>query len=251
MPETPPMSGEIRLFDLNPLLERDVLARTFALTGRVQIRDVLTDASARNLHNVISRATPWGLAWHAGDDGPHNIPQPQLETLSQSAKVDIQRKLTAAMQQSEYGFLYAQYPMVHAYLEKWAPGGPHDLIVELINDDPMLELVRAVTGIDQLTKADAQATLYAPGNFLAMHDDSHVAEGWRVAYVLNLCAQDWRPEWGGYLNFYDEEGDIVEGLRPRFNALNLFRVPQRHAVSYVPPFAPHARFAITGWFRDQ
>ena len=245
------MNDEIRLFDLNPSLDRKALRKAFARTGRVQIRDVLTDESARNLLAVVARQTPWGLAWHAGADGPHNIPEPQLRTLSPAAKADIQRKLTAAVSGRDYGFLYAQYPMVHAYLEKWAPGGPHDIVVELINDLPLMGLVREVTGLTGLTKADAQATLYAPGNFLAMHDDSHVAEGWRVAYVLNLCSEDWRPEWGGYLNFYDDEGDIVEGLRPRFNALNLFRVPQRHAVSYVPPFAPQARFAITGWFRDQ
>ena len=245
------MSREIRIFDLNPTLDRDALASAFAVTGRVQIRDVLTEESARNLHEVIARGTQWGLAWHAADDGPHNIPGPELRTLSQAGRADIQRKLAEAMRGRDYGFLYAQYPMVHAYLEGWAPGGPHDLLVELINDLPLINLVRAVTQTKELTKADAQATLYAPGNFLAMHDDSHVAEGWRVAYVLNLCAEDWRPEWGGYLNFYDDEGDIVQGFKPRFNALNLFRVPQRHAVSYVPPFAPHARFAITGWFRDQ
>jgi hypothetical protein len=245
------MSGEIRLFDLNPHLDRRALTASFAETGRIQIRNVLTEESAHSLHRVISRGTPWGLAWHAGADGPHNVPEPALRTLPQAERADIQRKLTAAMTGRDYGFLYAQYPMVHAYLQQWAPGGPHDIIVELINDQPLMELVREVTQLRELTKADAQATLYAPGNFLAMHDDSHVAEGWRVAYVLNLCAEDWRPEWGGYLNFYDDDGDIVEGLRPRFNALNLFRVPQRHAVSYVPPFAPHARYAITGWFRDQ
>lgn len=244
------MSGEIRLFDLNPQLDRDALAAVFAETGRVQIRDVLTEESARNLYQVIARETPWGLAWHAAADGPHNVPQPELRALSHAAQAELQSKLTSAMRGRDYAFLYAQYPMVHAYLQGWAPGGPHEIIVELINDLPLMELVRQVTHMPELTKADAQATLYAPGNFLAMHDDSHVAEGWRVAYVLNLCAEDWRPEWGGYLNFYNDDGDIVEGLRPRFNALNLFRVPQRHAVSYVPPFAPHARFAITGWFRD-
>jgi Rps23 Pro-64 3,4-dihydroxylase Tpa1-like proline 4-hydroxylase len=51
--------------------------------------------------------------------------------------------------------------------------------------------------------------------------------------------------------FYDEDGDCIAGFKPRFNALNLFAVPQRHSVSYVPPFAPAGRFAITGWFRDQ
>ena len=245
------MSGEMRLFDLNPQLDRRGLARAFAETGRVQIGNLLTEESARNLHQVITRGTQWGLAWHAAEDGPHNIPEPQLRTLPQGALGAIQGKLAAAMRGTDYGFIYAQYPMVHAYLEQWEPGGAHEAVIELINDDPFMELVREVTGFDELTKADAQATLYAPGHFLALHDDSHVAEGWRVAYVLNLCAAEWRPEWGGYLNFFDERGDIVEGFKPRFNALNLFRVPQKHAVSYVAPFAPQARFAITGWFRDQ
>jgi Rps23 Pro-64 3,4-dihydroxylase Tpa1-like proline 4-hydroxylase len=140
--------------------------------------------------------------------------------------------------------------MLYAYLNKWMEGSPHDLLVEHINDQPFMNLVRAVTGLPDLTKADATATLFGPNQFLATHDDSHKAEGWRVAYVLSLCPVDWRPEWGGYLLFYDEAGDVVAGYRPRFNALNLFEVPQKHSVSYVPPFAPVARFAITGWFRN-
>ena len=68
---------------------------------------------------------------------------------------------------------------------------------------------------------------------------------------MNFCAEEWRPDWGGYLNFYDDEGDVVAGYKPRFNALNLFAVPKKHNVTYVPPFAPVGRFAITGWFRDR
>ncbi|OZA59360.1 MAG: hypothetical protein B7X78_08485 [Sphingomonadales bacterium 39-62-4] len=84
-----------------------------------------------------------------------------------------------------------------------------------------------------------------------MHNDSHVMEGWRVAYVLNLTSADWQPDWGGYLNFLDEDGDVICGWKPRFNTLNLLRVPQLHQVTYVPPFAPRARYAITGWLRDR
>ena len=68
---------------------------------------------------------------------------------------------------------------------------------------------------------------------------------------MNFTAGDWRPEWGGYLQFFDDEGDVVQAFRPRFNSLNLFAVPQPHAVSFVPPFAPLGRYAITGWFRDR
>lgn len=245
------MNGEIRLLDINPSLDRAALKSAFKKTGRVQIRNVLTEETARNLHRILSQQTPWGIAWHAADDGPHNVPQPELKTLPKAQMAAMQNKLGAAMSGFDYGFLYAQYPMVKAYLERWSPGSAHDAVVELINDFPFMDLVREVTGINELRKADAQATLYAPNQFLAVHDDSHVAEGWRVAYVLNLCAQDWRPEWGGYLNFFDDEGDIVQGFKPRFNALNLFAVPQKHNVSYVAPFAAVGRYAITGWFRDQ
>lgn len=245
------MSEQIRLFDINPALDRESLTRNFAVDRRLQIRDVLTAESARNLHMILSRQTPWGLAWQAGADGPHNVSQPDLQKLPRQDADNLQRKLGQAMRGRDYGFLFAQYPMVHAYLQGWAPGGPHEALVEIINDDPFMSLVRQVTGLDDLIKADAQATLYAPNQFLAVHDDSHVAEGWLVAYVLNLCAEDWRPEWGGYLNFYDDEGDVIEGYRPRFNALNLFAVPQKHSVTYVPPFAPVGRYAITGWFRNR
>jgi Rps23 Pro-64 3,4-dihydroxylase Tpa1-like proline 4-hydroxylase len=51
--------------------------------------------------------------------------------------------------------------------------------------------------------------------------------------------------------FYDDDDDVIAGLRPRFNTLNLFAVPQRHNVTYVVPSAPARRLAITGWFRDR
>ncbi len=244
------MSGARPLFEINPRLDRKALAREFRAHKRVQIRNVLTEQTARTIQTVLAQQTPWGLAWHAGADGPHNVPRDKLAALSPADKTAMGAKLHGAMAARDYAFIYGQYPMLYAYLNKWMEGSPQDLLVEHINDQPFMNLAREVTGIAALTKADATATLFGPNQFLALHDDSHVAEGWQVAYVLNLCPVDWRPEWGGYLMFYDEAGDVVAGYKPRFNALNLFKVPQRHSVSYVPPFAPVARFAITGWLRD-
>lgn len=244
------MAGEIPLFEINPELSRTSLSETFARSRRIQIRDFLTDGSARTIHRVLSRETPWGLAWSAGEDGPNALRQQDL-AVRQAELHAITDKISSAMRGQDYAFAYAHYPILTAYQENWGEHPALHLLMEHINAEPLMELVREVTGIPDLVKADAQATLYAPNHFLAVHDDSHVAEGWRVAYVMNFCAEDWRPDWGGYLNFYDEEGDVVAGFKPRFNALNLFRVPQRHNVSYVPSFAPVARFGITGWFRDR
>ena len=237
------------LFTLNPDLDRPQLAETFERDGRIQIRNFLTEQTAEEVYGILSTATPWGIAWQAGTNGPNAIEAPQLR----QAPVDRQREIDLATYRSaasgEYAFQFARYPILNAYLEKWNEGGPHDLLLEYINAEDFLTFIREVTGIPQIVKGDAQATLFAPGQFLGQHTDSHLEEGWLVAYVMNFC-KNWKPDWGGYLNFLDEDGDIIRGFRPRFNSLNMFKVPRPHHVSYVPPFAPVERFAITGWFRD-
>jgi hypothetical protein len=243
------MSREI--FKLNPALDRDALAADFAREGRVQVRDLLTEETAEEVFKILSGATPWGIAWQAGDkEKPQALEAPELQRSGAAKQREIVEDTYKAAAKREYAFQFARYPILNAYLGKWNEGGAHDVLLEHINAPDTLDFIRQVTRIPTITKGDAQATLYAPGHFLGRHIDSHVAEGWVVAYVMNF-AKDWQPDWGGYLNFFDEDGDIVAGYRPRFNALNMFKVPRAHAVSFVPPFAPIGRFAITGWFRDR
>lgn len=246
------MDAAIPLFQLNPEIDVGKAADAFAATGRVQIRDFLTAPAAQTILRILSSETPWGLAWRAGDDGPHGLRRQELAQLGPAGQQGISARIGQAMRGRDYAFAYGQYKLLDAHLEQWGEHEGLELLIEHINDEPLMELVRAVTGIAELKKADGQATLYAPNNFLALHDDSHVAEGWQVAYVMNFCGEaDWRPDWGGYLMFYDDDGDTIAGFKPRFNALNMFKVPMKHNVTYVPPFAPAARFAITGWFRDR
>ena len=239
------------LLELNPDLDRASLASVFASRGRLQVRDVLSVASAERIRSIIARQTPWGLAWQAGGDGPHLMKAEQLKTLSQAEVGSIQKRLVEATRGQAYAFIYSSYPLVTAYLERWRPGSAEEKLLDELNGAEFLDFLREITGIAEIRKVDGQATLYRPGHFLSHHDDSEPERGRRVAYVLNLTAGDWRPEWGGYLNFYDERFDVEEGLRPRFNSLNLFSVPQLHAVTQVASFAPTGRFAITGWARDR
>ena len=241
------------LFALNDRSDTAALIHRFAETGRVQIRNVLTEDSANELQSVLKAATPWGMAMQAGVTGaPESIDNAALRTKD---GVDRANAGAAAAErasgQGDYGFRFANFNLVEALQKGLSPDSPHHILLEHLNSEPFLDLVREVTGIPDLVKADGQATLFARGHYLGRHIDSHVAEGWRVAYVLNLAPDDWHPDWGGYLSFLDEDGDIVEGWKPRFNVLNLFAVPQSHSVTYVPPFAPTGRLAVTGWFRDQ
>lgn len=239
------------MLDLNPALNVRKIAARFAADRRIQIRDFLTPSSASALLKLLQEDTPWGLAWQSQQTRPTMLTRAQLDALSHDERAAIDAELSASMARGGHAFSYSVYPLVTAYLEQWRPGGAHDLLLESLNQPALLDFVRAVSGITDLVKADGQATLYAPGQFLASHDDYDPHLGRRVAYVLSLCAIDWRPDWGGYLTFHDIDGDTITAFRPRFNALNLFEVPQQHSVTLVPPYAPNGRYAVTGWFFDR
>lgn len=247
------MNEPKQLFALNPDLDRQALAREFAVDNRIQIRNVLTDDTAREMRKVLAAHTPWGMAAQAegsGFEGPQKLSASELA--SEPGRTRAQQIVQATHQaagRGKYSFRYAHYSLVEAGMLQ--DGNPHQIILEHVNTPDFLDLVRTVTGIPELVRADGQATLFGPQHYLGRHIDSHLAEGWRIAYVLNFAPDEWHPDWGGYLTFFDEDGDIVAGYRPRFNALNMFLVPRPHAVSYVSPFAPSERFAVTGWLRDR
>jgi Rps23 Pro-64 3,4-dihydroxylase Tpa1-like proline 4-hydroxylase len=113
----------------------------------------------------------------------------------------------------------------------------------------LLDFLRDVTGHGDLAFTDGQATAYGTGDFLTGHDDDVAGKGRLAAYVFGLTPY-WRLEYGGLLLFHGEHDRTVTGNVPRFNVLDLFRVPQQHSVSIVTPAAPHRRFAVTGWLRS-
>ena len=241
-----------KLFEINTCLDLAANRREYAANGRTQVRDVLTAETAGEIRRFLLEDMRWSMAVGEGAAKPISVRSEELATAEGSARVN--RAATgahAASQRGDYGFRFAHFPIVDALNQGWQPGGIHELLLEHLNSEDFLALARDVTGIAELCRADAQATLFAANHYLGRHIDSHVAEGWRVAYVLNLTIDNWHPDWGGYLLFLDEDGDIVHGYRPRFNSLNLFAVPQSHSVSYCPPFAPKGRLALTGWLSDR
>ncbi len=235
---------------INPALDITHHARVFRDRTRVQLRDFLTPIVAQQLRAALEREVAWGFAFK-GTASPQSLLAAHVAQLSIEQRRAIANDVQHAAAQGGYAVRFNQFDILNTYLAKQQHDTVLDQFLEAINAAPFLDLMRQVTGIDALIKADAQATLFAPGDFLSVHTDSHKAEGWRVAYVLNLADDGWSTEWGGYLNFFDSDGDLVAGWKPRFNALNLFLVPQPHHVSYVPPFAREKRFAITGWLRDR
>ena len=121
-------------------------------------------------------------------------------------------------------------------------------LLDLFNTEAFLAFARRLTGDDRIAFSDGQVTRYLPGHVLNRHSDANPRTERLYAYVLNL-SPGWRAEWGGLLQFLDEGGDITETFVPSFGALNVFAVPQMHAVSTVAPFAGGPRYSVTGWWR--
>ena len=69
-----------------------------------------------------------------------------------------------------------------------------------------------------------------------------------MAYVLSLTER-WHPDWGGLLQFFEDNGTPRDAWVPGWNVLSLFDVRHVHSVTYVAPFAGAPRLSITGWFR--
>ncbi|MHB1954046.1 MAG: 2OG-Fe(II) oxygenase, partial [Sulfobacillus sp.] len=227
--------------ELNPNLDRALMAQTFARTGRVQIADVLTDASAQRLRCALEQETPWGLILNDG--------KKVLEYDTVSAE-DYKSMAIAAWNRAHSGFqyFYHHYRLLENRTTYPAPDHYLTKLVAFLTSPDFFVFIRQITGFESIAWISSSATLYKPLDFLTVHDDG-LDGGKLVAYVLNMTPE-WQPDWGGALQFFDRDDHIEEAYLPTFNALNLFRVPKRHSVNQVAAFGG-LRYSVSGWFLSE
>jgi Rps23 Pro-64 3,4-dihydroxylase Tpa1-like proline 4-hydroxylase len=230
---------------LNPHLDAAALAGDYARNGRLQIRDLLVPDDAARIRRALAD-TPFSIAFNEGS---------AVHRLSPDDAARLSREQVAAMMAGigrraadQFQYLYEYDPIFVRYFAQGHPWMPLFEAYEFLNSAPMLDFLRTVTGLRDIRWADAQATCYRAGHFLKSHDDINRQERRLAAYVLNLTP-DWPRDWGGFLQFFDEDGNVAQGYRPQMNAINLFTVPAPHSVEMVAMFATAPRLSITGWLR--
>lgn len=234
------------MFRLNPALRPDPLAAQFAAERRLQIRDFLHRDDAEMLHAECRRRGDWRQIVNSGDT-VYDLDRPTRAAMSAAQAEALDQAVYAGARE---GFQH-RYEAIRVPDDAAARRSADDPFAKFalwLSEGEVRDFLRAVIGDAALTFADAQATAYAPGDFLTGHDDAVEGKGRLAAYVFGLTRK-WRAEWGGLLLFHDAQGDIERGFAPRFNALNIFAVPQLHSVSMVTRSAPLRRYAITGWLR--
>ena len=233
---------------LNPRLDPARLRPLFDRFGRVHLPDVLADADAQRLAGGLARA-PWSRTFLVDGKG-YDV------ALADYAKTPeaVRRQVEAAI--AEGGRTGFQFDFdtwrISDHLEAGQRQGGQvaelEAAYDLVNSEGFLAFVRALTGDDRVTYCDAQASRYRAGQFLTAHDDNLAGKDRLYAYVLNMTPA-WRVEWGGLLLFHDADGHVAEAYAPKFNAINIFRVPAWHSVSQVASYVEAHRLSVTGWIR--
>jgi len=234
-------------FALRPGLDPAALAEPFAREGRLQIVDFLRHDGAMALLRALAESPAWRLAVNRGQE-TEDIAAAEIAGWSAAKRAALDEAVVAG---GRDGFQF-RYDTIRLprYGSGWGDEAPPLLarFVEFLSSPELTGFLRTLTGDAGIGYADGHASRYRAGHFLTAHDDLNQGMGRRAAYVLNLTPQ-WRPDWGGILQFYDERGNVVRGFTPAFNVFNIFRVPQPHSVSWVTPLAGAPRYAVTGWLR--
>lgn len=230
---------------LAPDLDTEAARGRLAATGRTRVEGVLGDTA----QTVAQALVHPDMVWNRAIRNPYNADVP-VAVFNNEPLEEQARLIGLAHEEATEGFqfIFDRLRLGQARgMGLPIPQALYDLHA-LFNSEEWLAFARDLTGDDRITYVDAQATRYLPGHFLNSHTDEHEGAGRLYAYVLNLTPR-WRAEWGGLLMFLDDEGGVAETFTPAFGTLNVFRVPQDHAVSMVAPFAGGARHSITGWWR--
>lgn len=245
MPKTRNKPSVERAFRLNPELDVSGLAETYRANSRVRIHDLLAEDRLAEFYDNLEHRDDW---WHLMNTPGGIVELDQAMRAQMSAK---DRDALDALVQTgaRTGFQYRYEGLrVPTHDEEGGAADPLTAFAELMSSEPMLAMLRAVTGCTALAFTDGQATAYGAGDFLTCHDDDVRGKNRLAAYVFGMTPS-WRAEWGGLLLFHEANGSRLIGHVPRFNTLDLFAVPQVHSVSLVSPAAPRRRFAVTGWLR--
>jgi SM-20-related protein len=214
----------------------------FARDGHVRLQPFLAEAAAIACLAELKAREDWVQVLNSGDK-VYDLPRAARAAMSEEQRAALEQAVLAGARDGfQYRYEALRLPDGNLPAGEGIAGWP-----QFLSSGPVRDLLRAITGADDIDFADGQATAYGPGDFLTGHDDAVPGKHRRAAYVFSLNPV-WRVEWGGLLLFHGTD-NRVRGMAPAFNSLDIFAVPQMHSVSMVTGSVPNRRYSITGWLR--
>lgn len=227
---------------LNPALDLNALRAEFAQDGRIRVSNVLEPGMAEAVAAEMMQL-PYQL-FCANGKGVAVLDPAEVAGWERARQVEFQREMMEAASRAE-GFAYFGYRMT----ESWQAGAPDTALGRFhtaLKSAEVMDAMRAITGADTFDNLFAQATDYRPGHYLTRHLDDPKGEQRKFAFVWGFT-KPWDPDWGGLLQYFDNQNRPTTSHSPGFNTLDLFDVRHVHSVTFITPFARNPRHAVSGW----
>ena len=231
---------------INSKHDPQVLADKLQQQKRLQIESFFEFETAEFLYQLLMNNRHWNLAYNEGRQF-FESPLAEFQALPPQQRSQFMNNIYMRAR-NQFQYVFIQYYITQAIKLNEQPGHPMHAMHDFMNQDTTLSFMRQLTGDQSVSKADSYASCYSPGHFLTEHDDRHDSHDRVAAYVISMT-KNWDVNWGGHLAFYDDKGNIEEAFIPSFNTLNIFLIPQKHAVQQVAPFAGTSRTSYLGWLQ--
>ena len=231
-------------FEINPAHDPASLSEQLSATGRLQIPEFATDATARQLHALLLNHDQWYLTYNEGAENFESSEQ-QFKALAPQQQQRFMGNLYRRAGR-EFQYVFWQYYISQAIKNGENQGHPMHGVNDWVTGEGFLSFMRALTGRTDIRTSDSYASWYSRGHFLTKHADRPPTHDRVAAWILSMTP-DWDENWGGHLAFYDDGGNIIEAFKPAFNTLNIFLIPVDHAVQMVAPYAAKPRTSFLGW----
>lgn len=227
-------------FPFNEKINLNDFKEPFLTNQKLRVCDILSFEEAAHLYQALSENVTFDTAM-AVDGKNIVVSAEEWKALKDEQRKQIYFNLMENAAKGN-GFSYGR-----RYITENEANTVLNNFFSALNSERVLSAMSEMTGVGDLNYASMQATRFVPGQFLTRHKDVVEQEGRKLAYVFNL-SPEWHPDWGGLLQFFNEDGTTTESWTPNFNTLSLFTVENIHSVTYLTPFAKKPRYALTGWF---
>ena len=231
---------------LNPDLDLKPIIEEYRDTGLAYATDYLYPPLAEEIHQCLVNDVPWCF-YSSNFEKDKDITPEQLDAMSPAEK----EKLIPERPHSYTANLGSPFKTAQCRLaiKRQLDQGryvPPVLVTVLkaMNDAPYVEVLKKLTGSDEVAGVSAAASWYKPGHYVTAHRDDGPA---RVATQLVTLTKDWQPGWGGKFTLCDNWGRIKKSIEPSFNSLILARPEIWHYVSVVSDEATSKRLTLYGW----
>ena len=161
-------------------------------------------------------------------------------------QAELQQTLFLAASRAE-GFAYFGYRMT----EQWQSGAPDTALgrfYSALQGEGVLAPVRTIRSPApprSTTSSRRPPTIARTTTSPGISTTPRASTGSSPSYG---GLRKWDPDWGGLLQFFDNEGQPTQSNSPGFNTLDLFDVSHVHSVTLVAPYALNPRLAVSGWF---